>query len=60
MKGKNVENVWNKTSLTGCKWSSLNAPITETLVSHSLLEESLFPFSATTASFLSLYGVIRN
>ena len=32
-----------KTSLTGWKWSNLNAPSTETPVSHSLLSDSLFP-----------------
>ena len=26
MKGKKLEIFWNKISLTGCKWSSLNAP----------------------------------
>ena len=54
MKGKKMENLWDKISLTSCKWSSLNAPSTETPVSHSLLSESLFSFS------VPLSGVIRN
>ena len=40
--------------LTCYRWSSLNAPSTETPVSHSLLSESLFSFPAP------LSGVIRN
>ena len=50
MKGKKVETFWNKISLTGCKWSNLNAPMSETPVSHSLLVDSvdsLSPFSAS-------------
>ena len=43
MKGKKVEILWNKIRLTGCKWSNLNAPMSETPVSHSLLSDSLFP-----------------
>ena len=43
MEGRKVANFWDKISLTGFKWSNLNAPSTETLVSHSLLSESLFP-----------------
>ena len=50
MKGKKVQYFCNKISLTGCKWSSLNAPGTETPVSHSVWVNSLFLFSA----FLSL------
>ena len=46
MKGRKVDNFWNKFRLTGCKWSNLNAPGTETPVSHSLLCESLFPISS--------------
>ena len=55
MKLKMVENFWNKISSTGWKWSSLNAPSTETPVpvSHPLLGESLFPHSP-------LSGVIDN
>ena len=49
-----MANFCDKNILTGCKWSSLNAPSTENPVSHSLLSESLFSFSA------SLSGVIRN
>ena len=43
MKGQKVESFWNKISSTGWKWSDLNAPGTGSLVSHSLLNESLFP-----------------
>ena len=38
----------------------LNAQVSETLVSHSLLESSLFPFSVPALSFLPLSGIIRN
>ena len=54
MKGKEVRIFWSKISSTGCKGSSLNDPGTETPVSHSLLEESLFSFPAP------LSGVIDN
>ena len=50
MKGKKVEIFWDKISLTVCKWSSLNAQSTDTPVSHPLLNESLFPFSAPASS----------
>ena len=43
IKIRKVEQFWNKISSTGCKWSTLNAPITETPVSHSLMSEFLFP-----------------
>ena len=43
MKDKKLENFRNKISLTGSKWSNLNAPMSETPVSHSLLSDSLFP-----------------
>ena len=36
MKVKKLEIFWNKISSTGSKWSSLNAPSTETPVSHSI------------------------
>ena len=42
IKLRTIENFWDKISLTGCKWSSLNAPGTDTPVSHSFLGESLF------------------
>ena len=58
MKGKKVDIFWDNINHTGCKWSSLNAPITETPVYHPLSEESNFPFSAPSS--LSLSGVIRN
>ena len=44
--GKKVEIFWNKISLTVCKWSSLNAPWSETPVYNSFLESSRVPFSA--------------
>ena len=45
MKMKKMEAFWNKSCLKGCKWSGLNAPDTETPLSHSVLEleESPFP-----------------
>ena len=46
MNGTNLENCWDKISLMGCKWSSLNVPGTETPLSHEWLDDSLFPFSA--------------
>ena len=49
-KGQEGGNFGNQNSLTGCNRSSLNAPGSETPVSHSLLGDYLFPFSA----FLSL------
>ena len=54
MKIKKMEIFWNKISSTVCKWSSLNAPGTETPVSQPLLSESLFSYPAP------LSGVIRN
>ena len=47
---------FDKISFTGSKCSSLNAPGKETPVSHSLLSESLFSYSAS----LPLSGVIGN
>ena len=52
IKVKKLENLGNKIGLTGCKWSSLNAPGTETPESHPFLENSLFSYSAFS-------GVIR-
>ena len=43
---KKTENFCDKIILAGCKWSCLNAPRSETPVSHSLLETSFFQFSA--------------
>ena len=43
MKGKKLENFRNKISLAGCKWSNLNAPRSETRLSHLLFGDSLFP-----------------
>ena len=45
-KAEKVESFWNKISLSGCKWSSLNAPGTESPVSHSGWENFIFSFSA--------------
>ena len=57
MKNKKVEHFWDKISLTGCKWSNLNAPRSETPVSHSLLGDSLFPiFSPCCFLSSSLWG----
>ena len=39
---RKLEIFWNTISLTGCKWSNLNAPSIETPVSHSLWGDSLF------------------
>ena len=39
-----MENFLIKIRLTGCKWPNLNAPSTETPVSHPLLGESLFSY----------------
>ena len=50
MKEKKLKNFWDKSSLTGCKWSSLNAPGTESPLSYLGWENSIFSFSA----FLSL------
>ena len=58
--GKKVEIVWNKISLTGCKWSSLTTPRSETPVSHALLGSSLFQYSGPVPSSLPLSGVIGN
>ena len=44
MKVKKLENVWDKSGLTGCKWSGLNAPGTETPLSHPILKLDEFPF----------------
>ena len=40
-----LENLGNKIGLTGCKWSSLNAPGTQTPLYHPFLELGEFPFS---------------
>ena len=44
MKVKKLYNLENKISLTGCKWSTLNAPGTQTLLSSPFLELFEFPF----------------
>ena len=54
--GKKVEIIWNKISLKGCEWYSLNAAGSETPASHSLLESSLFQFSAPAPSFPPFSG----
>ena len=41
---KKFENLENKIGLTGCKWSSLNAPGTENSLSYPFLELGEFPF----------------
>ena len=45
MKVNKLEKIQNKMGLKGCKWSSLNAPGTETPLSHPFLELGEFPFS---------------
>ena len=55
--GEKVGTFWTKISLTGCKWSSLNAQGTETPVSHPFWGDSLFlifPVTAATAAPLRL------
>ena len=42
IKVRKVEIFWNKISLTGFKWSSLNAPSTETPVYHPFFGQSPF------------------
>ena len=44
MKVKKMENFENKMSIKGCKWSSLNAPGTETPLSHPILKLGECPF----------------
>ena len=43
-KVKKLENFQNKMGLKGCRWSSLNAPGTETPQSHPYWELGEFPF----------------
>ena len=50
IKIRKAEQFWNKISLTGCKWYSLNAPSTETHVSHSL---NASKFESPNASHLN-------
>ena len=40
-----IENYLNKMGLMGSKWSSLNAPGTQTPLSHSVLKFANWPFS---------------
>ena len=54
MKVGKLENFWNKMGLKGCKWSSLNAPGTETPLSHPIFKVGWIPFSHYWTS-----GVIR-
>ena len=49
MKVEKLENLQNKIGSTGCKWSSLNAPGTETLWFHTLVCKSLFGIFAAIA-----------
>ena len=44
MKVQQIENCQNKMGLKGCKWSSLNAPGTQTPLSHPFLELGKLPF----------------
>ena len=45
MKVQQMENYKNKMGLKGCKWSSLNAPGTETPLSYPYWKLEEFPFS---------------
>ena len=45
MKLKKLQKLGNKSGLTGCKWSSLNAPGTQTPLFHPYLKLGEFPFS---------------
>ena len=45
IKVKKIENCQNKMGLKGCKWSSLNAPGTQTPLSHPFLELDFSLFS---------------
>ena len=45
MKVQQIGNCQNKMGLKGCKWSSLNAPGTQTPLSHSVLEMDFSLFS---------------
>ena len=42
IKMRKLKKIGNEIGLTGCKWPSLNAPCTETPVSHQFWGESLF------------------
>ena len=53
---KKVELFWNKISLTGCKWSILITPRSETPVSHSFLKSFLSQLLAPAPSFLPHCG----
>ena len=54
MKRKELENFQNKSGLKGCKWSSLNAPGTETPQSHAYWERVILP--TPIISPLGLWG----
>ena len=43
MKVKKLENVQSETGLKGCKWSSLNAPGTQTPQSYPYWEREILP-----------------
>ena len=51
MKMKKLEKIGNRCGLTGFKWSSLKAPVTETPLSHSILKLHEFSFP-----LLALWG----
>ena len=44
MKVQQIENYQNKMGLKGCNWSSMNAPCTQTPLSHPFQESGDFPF----------------
>ena len=59
MKVKELENFMNKRGLMGCNWPILNAPGTETPLSHSVLKLEEFPFSIWGNKELAIGCVIR-
>ena len=60
MKVKKLEIFQNKIGLKGCKWSSLNAPGTETPLSHPYWKLQEFPFSIFFYSLVVTTKIIYN
>ena len=56
MKVKEMENFQNKRGLKGCKWSSLNAPGTETPLSHPFLKLGELPSEVIGIGLPSMKG----
>ena len=57
--GKKMEIFWDKISSTGCKWSSLNAPRSETPVSHSLFGSVPNPKKSVVHARKMMLNVVR-